>query len=81
MLRGNQGPRCLAIYLAVAGNQSQREGEEMIQPRQAQERVRGKLEREYVQKGSDSAVQVNKSGIFVSCKQRGNAVDTGSAPT
>lgn len=38
----------------------------MIQPRQAQERVRGKLGREYVQRRNDSAVQVNKSGISVS---------------
>lgn len=43
VLRGNQGPSCLAIYLAVVGNQSHREGTEMIQPRRAQERVRGKL--------------------------------------
>lgn len=68
MLRGNQGPSCLAIYLAVAGNQSQREGKEMIQPRRAQESVRGKLGREYVQRKNDSAVQVNKSGMSVSCK-------------
>lgn len=70
MLRGNQGPSCLAIYLAAAGNQSHREGKEMIQPRQAQERVRGKLGREYVQRRTDSAVQVNKSGILVPCKLR-----------
>ncbi len=50
----------------MVGNQSHREGKEMIQPRQAQERVRGKLGREYVQRRNDSAVQVNKSGISVS---------------
>lgn len=70
MLRGNQGPSCLAIYLTAAGNQSHREGKEMTQPRQAQERVRGKLGGEYVQRRNDSAVQVNKSGISVSCKLR-----------
>lgn len=64
MLRGNQRPSCLAIYLAVASNQLHREGKEMIQPRQAQ-RVKGKLRREYVQRGNDSAAQVNKSGICV----------------
>lgn len=47
----------------MAGNQSQREGKEMIQPRRAEGSVRGKLGREYVQRENDSAVQVNKSGM------------------
>lgn len=67
MLRGNQGPSCLAIYLAVPGNQSHREGKEMIQPRQAQERVRevgGELGREYVQRGTTALLgSINQESL------------------
>lgn len=61
VLRGNQGPSSPVIYLAAVGNQSYREGKEMTQPRQAQERVRGKLGKGYVQTGDDGGgVRVNK---------------------
>lgn len=63
VLRGNQGPSCLAIYLAIVGNQSQGEGKEMIQPRRALGRFRGKLRREYVQSGNKTAAQGSKSTI------------------
>lgn len=53
----------------MAGNQSHREGKEMIQPRQAQERVRGEIRgREYVQRRTDSAAPVDTSDILVPCK-------------
>lgn len=68
MLRGNQGP----------GNLPHRGGQSIAWRGQGNdsattstgERVRGKLGREYVQRKNDSAVQVNKSGISVSCKLR-----------
>lgn len=68
VLRGNQGPSCLAIYLAVPGNQSHREGKEMIQPRQAQERVRregggGGLGREYVQRTTALLGSINQESL------------------
>lgn len=64
VLRGNQGPSCLAIYLAVASNQSHREGKEMIQLRRAQERVRGKLGREYVQGGQTVLLKLTNQRLW-----------------
>lgn len=57
-------PSLLAIYRTVAANQWHREGEEMIQPRQAQERV-GKRGREEKRGAEEKrAIEVGGSGGY-----------------
>lgn len=66
-------PSLLAIYLTVAANQWHRGGKEMIQPRQAQERV-GMEQRRRGRSGggggqrTDSSARVDKSDILLPCK-------------